>query len=97
MKWCALAACLFLFGCAATTAGVVESGGNVYKVSRQAATGSPAAKTLQADALKDAKHYCLGLGKTLQVINTSEIRPFYMLGRFQQVNIRFTCVDKPAQ
>ncbi|HKK00658.1 MAG TPA: hypothetical protein VJ955_00690 [Desulfuromonadales bacterium] len=96
MRWFALIACFFLFGCTAT-AGVVASGHNVFKVSRQVSTGSSAATTLKADALRDARTYCLEHGKTLKVIHTSETRPAYLFGAFQRADIRFTCVDTAGQ
>ena len=96
MRWLALIACLLLFGCV-TNSGVVPNGSNVYKVYMQASAQSPAAATLKADALREAGKYCLGRGKTLKVLHASETRPAYLFRKFQQVEIKFTCVDKAAQ
>ena len=83
---------LFLIGCAANT-GVVPIGQDTFMVSRQAATGFSGSGNLKAEAFREANQFCINQGKSLQVVNTSESGPPYILGNFPKAEIQFMCLD----
>jgi len=62
-------------------------------VSRQAATGFSGSGTLKAEAFQEANQYCTNLGKSLQVVNTHEASPPYILANFPKAEIQFMCLD----
>jgi hypothetical protein len=80
-------------GCASNS-GVVSIGEDTFMVSRQAATGFSGSGTLKAEAFAEATSYCKRLGKALQVINTYEAKPPYILANFPKAEVQFMCLDK---
>lgn len=78
-------------GCAANS-GIVQMGGNTYMVSRQAATGFTGIGTLKAEAMREAYSECSKTGKMVNVIETIDAKPPYILGNFPKTEIRFKCV-----
>ncbi len=78
-------------GCAANS-GVVQMGSNTYMVSRQAATGFTGMGTLKAEAMKEAFDQCKKTGKAVEIIETIDAKPPYILGNFPKTEIRFKCV-----
>jgi hypothetical protein len=62
-------------------------------VSRQAATGFSGSGTLKADAIREANSYCEEQGKTVQVLETWESSPPYILANFPKAEVQFTCVE----
>lgn len=78
-------------GCAANS-GIVQMGSNTYMVSRQAATGFTGMGTLKAEAMKEAFDQCKKSGKSVEVIETIDAKPPYILGNFPKTEIRFKCV-----
>lgn len=62
-------------------------------VSRQAATGFSGSGALKAEAFREASQYCASQNKSLQVVNTSEARPPYVLGNFPKAEVQFMCLD----
>lgn len=86
------AACCALGGCAANS-GVVPIGQDTYMVSRQAATGFSGSGTLKAEAFQEANQYCASQKKVLQVINTAEASPPFILGNFPKAEVQFMCLD----
>jgi len=93
MKRTSLVAALFLTGCAANS-GVAPIGKDTFMVSRQAATGFSGSGTLKAEAFQEASEYCQNSGKQIQVINTHEATPPYILGNFPKAEIQFMCLDQ---
>jgi hypothetical protein len=63
-------------------------------VSRQAATGFSGSGTLKAEAFREANDYCASQGKLLQVVNTTEARPPYVLGNFPKAEVQFMCLKR---
>ena len=90
LTYCALA--ILLAGCASNS-GVVPIGKDTFMVSRQAATGFSGSGTLKAEAFAEANQYCLSQNKTLQVVNTNEAQPPYVLGNFPKAEVQFMCLD----
>lgn len=84
---------LLVTGCA-TNSGVVPIGQNSYMVSRQAATGFSGSGKLKAEAFQEASEYCTKIGKYLQVVNTEEAKPPFILGNFPKAEVQFRCLDK---
>ena len=78
-------------GCAANS-GIIPMGNNTYMVSRQAATGFTGMGTLKAEAMKEAYTQCQRTNKAVEVIETIDARPPYILGNFPKTEIRFKCV-----
>jgi hypothetical protein len=66
-------------------------------VSRQAATGFSGSGTLKAEAFQEANQYCASQKKVLQVVNTTEARPPFILGNFPKAEIQFMCLDADAR
>ena len=87
---CALA--ILVTGCASNS-GVVRTGPDTFMVSRQAATGFSGSGTLKAEAVREANEYCLSQKKKLQVVNTAEAQPPYILGNFPKAEVQFMCLD----
>ena len=63
-------------------------------VSRQAATGFSGSGTLKAEAFREANEYCTGQGKMIQVVNTSEAKPPFVLGNFPKAEVQFMCLSR---
>ncbi len=81
-----------LVGCASNS-GVVPIGPDTFMVSRQAATGFSGSGTLKAEAFQEANQYCLAQQKKLQVVNTTEAQPPFVLGNFPKAEVQFMCLD----
>lgn len=88
----AATACVALAGCAANS-GVVPIGQDTYMVSRQAATGFSGSGTLKAEAFQEANQYCTSQKKVLQIVNTTEAKPPFILGNFPKAEVQFMCLD----
>jgi hypothetical protein len=84
-------ALVLLAGCAANS-GIVPMGRETFTVSRQAATGFSGSGTLKAEALTEAAQYCNIQKKTLEVVNTVEAQPPFILGNFPKAEVQFKCV-----
>lgn len=80
-------------GCASNT-GVVPAGGDTYLIAKQAATGFPGLGNLKGEALQEANQYCVRDGKSMEVVNTSETKPPYLLGNYPRAEVQFRCVAK---
>lgn len=61
-------------------------------VSRQAATGFSGSGTLKAEAFQEASTYCIGQGKSLQVVNTKEAQPPFVFGNYPKAEVQFMCL-----
>jgi len=92
MKKSIISTVIFLAGCASNS-GVMPIGQDTYMVSRQAATGFSGSGTLKSEAFQEANEYCTNLGKSIQVVNTSESSPPYVLGNFPKAEIQFMCLS----
>ena len=80
-------------GCAINS-GVVPMGQDTYMVSRQAATGFSGMGSLKAKAFREASDYCISQNKKIQVVNTIESSPPYVLANFPRVEIQFMCLGE---
>lgn len=94
-KTIALLAGFLLYGCAINS-GVVPIGQNTFMVSHQAATGFLGLADIKAKAIKEANQYCASQGKSLQIINTSESKPPYILANYPRVEVQFKCLDESS-
>lgn len=83
---------ILVTGCASNS-GVVPIGPDTFMVSRQAATGFSGSGTLKAEAFQEANQYCLSQNKKLQVVNTNEAKPPYILGNFPKAEVQFMCLE----
>jgi hypothetical protein len=92
MKIICYSLAILLAGCALNS-GVVPIGKDTFMVSRQAATGFSGSGTLKAEAFKEANQYCLSQKKVLQIVNTSEAQPPYVLGNFPKAEVQFMCLE----
>jgi hypothetical protein len=91
MKYLFAATFFILGGCAANS-GIVPMGNDTYMVSRQVASGFSGMGTLKAEAMKEAYQQCQKSGKSVEVIETIDAKPPYILGNFPKTEIRFKCV-----
>lgn len=78
----------------ASNSGVVQMGNDTYFISKQAATGFTGLGSLRGDAMRDAYAQCSKSGKSVEVTNTDQSNPPYLLGNFPRVDITFRCVTK---
>jgi hypothetical protein len=85
-------AVVLLAGCAANS-GIVPIGPDTFMVSRQAATGFSGSGTLKAEAFGEAQSYCAGQKKIMQVVNTHEATPPFILGNYPKAEVQFMCLD----
>ncbi|MDW5418510.1 hypothetical protein R6242_18255 [Iodobacter sp. CM08] len=86
--------CTIFFLCScASNSGVVPIGQDTFMVSRQAATGFSGSGVLKAEAFREANQYCASENKKLQVINTTEAQPPYLLGNFPKAEVQFMCLN----
>jgi len=86
-----LLSALILSGCASNS-GIIPIGKDTYMVSRQAATGFSGSGTLKAEAFQEASAYCTGRGRSLQVVNTQEAQPPFLLGNYPKAEVQFMCL-----
>jgi hypothetical protein len=82
---------LFVTACASHT-GVVAMGGNKFMVAKQQATGFPGLGNLKAEIISEASRHCIGTGKELNVLASTETQPPYILGNYPRAEIQFECV-----
>lgn len=92
MKMVYFSLAILLAGCASNS-GVIPIGPDTFMVSRQAATGFSGSGTLKAEAFQEANQYCLSQHKKLQVVNTTEAQPPFILGNFPKAEVQFMCLD----
>ena len=96
MKYLSLCfVCFYLIACAQNS-GIVQVGTDTYIVSRQAATGFHGMGTLKADALREAYAKCSLYNKDVDIVETTDAKPPYILGNFPKTEIIFKCVKKPS-
>jgi len=93
MKYLLTAVVFVLIGCASNS-GIVPMGNDTYMVSRQAATGFTGMGTLKAEAMREAYQQCQKSGKSVEVVETIDAKPPYILGNFPKTEIRFKCVKE---
>ena len=91
MKNLFVLAVVLVAGCASNS-GIVQMGSSTYMVSRQAASGFTGMGTLKAEAMKEAYAQCQQTGRSVQVLETIDAKPPYILGNFPKTEIRFKCV-----
>lgn len=89
---CVLVA-LTISGCAVNS-GVVPMGNDTYMVSRQAPSGFHGMGKLKAEAMREAYRQCVKTNKAVEVLETIDARPPYIMGNFPKTEIRFRCVDE---
>lgn len=89
MKLCALVLASLLAGCASTT-GVVSMGSDTYMIARE--DNGPAASLgrIKAAAFKEAGSFCVGQGKTMQVVKENDTPRSF--GQLPQTTLQSTCV-----
>ncbi len=87
--WCL---CLVSLAACASNSGVAPMGQDTYMVSRQAATGFSGSGDLKAEALREANEYCLAQKKSMEVLNTVEAKPPYLLGNYPKAEVQFKCI-----
>lgn len=83
---------VLVLGCPAHS-GVVPVSPGTYMVSRQAATGFTGLGKLKAEALREAEEFCSGQRKSVELLESQESEPPYILGNYPRVEITFACVD----
>lgn len=92
MRNCLIGATLLAATACASTPGVVSIGPDTYMVSRQAATGFSGTGGLMTAAMREAETFCRGKSKTMQVVNTHESTPPFIMGNFPKAEVQFMCL-----
>lgn len=95
MKKIILTLTIMLAGCASHT-GIVQIGKDTYMVAKQQATGFPGLGNMKAELITEAAQYCMLQGKTLQLVNTTETQPPYVLGNYPRSEVHFMCLNEGA-
>jgi hypothetical protein len=80
-----------LVGCAANS-GVVPMGSDTYMISKQAATGFSGMGSLKADVMREAYAKCSSERKAVQVVESNESKPPYVLANYPRIDLTFRCV-----
>jgi hypothetical protein len=94
MKYIGVVLIALMAGACASNTGVVPAGGDTYMIAKQAATGFSGLGNLKGEALQEANQYCVRDGKSMEVVNTSETKPPYLLGNYPRAEVQFRCVAK---
>jgi hypothetical protein len=87
-----------LVGCAANS-GVVPMGSDTYMISKQAATGFSGMGSLKADVMREAYNKCNSERKAVEVVESNESKPPYVLANYPRIDLTFRCVaptDSPG-
>jgi len=87
-----VAAFALIASACASDSGVVKTGTDTYIITKQAATGFSGLGNLKSDAMKEAYAQCGKTGKSVQIVESQETKPPYMLGNYPRVDITFRCV-----
>ena len=82
---------ILITGCAVNS-GVVPMGNDTYMVSRQAASAFSGMGTLKADAMREAFNQCQLTEQSVEVLETNDSRPPYIIGNFPRTEIQFKCI-----
>jgi hypothetical protein len=90
------ATALMLVACASNS-GVVEGGDGNLEITAQAATGLGGLGNLKADVTKQAADYCGKQNKDFTVVNYSETKGPYILGKYPRVDLVFRCITRKPE
>lgn len=93
MKKMTVILAVILAGCASHT-GIVQIGKDTYMVAKQQATGFPGLGNMKAELIAEATQYCTLQGKSLQLVNTTETQPPYILGNYPRSEVNFMCLSE---
>ncbi len=87
--------CVFVFtaGCASNS-GVVPIGKDTFMVSREAGTGFSGTATLKAEAFEEARAFCRGQKRYLQIVNTNVSQPPFIFGNYPKAEVQFMCLSE---
>ncbi|PPU39841.1 MAG: hypothetical protein EOO81_07320 [Oxalobacteraceae bacterium] len=69
-------------------------GNDTYFISKQAATGFTGLGSLRGEAMRDAFAQCKKSGQSVEVTDTVDAKPPFVLGNFPRVDITFRCVSR---
>ena len=83
-----------LLSACASDSGVVQTGTDTYIITKQAATGFSGIGNLKSDAMKEAYAQCSKTRKSVQVVDSQETKPPYLLGNYPRIDITFRCVSE---
>lgn len=85
-----LALGIAISGCASHS-GVVAIGAGKFMLAKQQATGFPGLGNMKAELLQEAAVYCKKDASEMELLNTKESQPPYILGNYPRVEIEFSC------
>ena len=75
-----------------TTSGIVPMGGDTYVVSRSQKGFDTTGSRVKVDALKEANEYCTSMGKSIEIIKSTQ-KDMVILTSDAQAEIEFRCVS----
>ena len=80
-----------LAGCATSSTGPISAGPDTFVVSRQAGAFPSGKEPLLVEALAEANAKCTNLGKTMNLLSTTENPGPYILGNYPKATVIFKC------
>lgn len=92
MKTSLLFTLAVLAGCSTTSTGPIAIGNDTYMVSRKAGAFPSGREPLLAESLAEATAQCASLGKSLKVVSSTEATGPFVLGRYPQATVVFSCL-----
>lgn len=76
---------------------VVPMGQGNYMVARQAAMGFLGLGNLKTEVLTEANQHCVKQSKSMQVLNSTETAPPYILWNYPRAEVQFACVERKGK
>jgi len=83
---------LLLAGCSSSSSGVIPSGIDEFTIVYTGDTGAASTGKMKIQAYKDAEAFCNSKGKQLDILSTDIPPGPYVLGKYPQVEVKFTCL-----
>ncbi|RYD14272.1 MAG: hypothetical protein EOP90_14815 [Lysobacteraceae bacterium] len=68
-------------------------GSDNYMISKQAATGFSGMGSLKADVMREAYAKCSSENKVVEVVESNESKPPYILANYPRIDLTFRCAE----
>lgn len=93
MKMTVIILSALLITACASSSGVVPVGSETYMISRSEKGFDTTGSRVKADALKEANEYCSSMGKTLEILKSTQ-KDMVPFKSDAQAEVEFKCIDK---
>lgn len=87
-----MCAAILLTACASHSGVIPVGQHDTFMISRQAATGFSGMGSLRAETIREANTHCSSMGKSVEITDTHESQPPYVLGNYPRIDLTFRCV-----